>query len=101
MVALALEYEQLVVLEAIKFPVTRQTTSGRQTHGFEVDLVAARRDRLVLGSVKSAFGSSGVVADHVLGITDNTRARKLYALLNDGLVRDAVLECAASRYGYD
>ncbi|WP_422733882.1 hypothetical protein ACN26Y_28575 [Micromonospora sp. WMMD558] len=100
MVALALEDEQLVVSEAIKFPVTRQTTSGRQTHGFEVDLVAARRDKLVLASVKSAFGSRGVVADHVLGITENVRARKLYALLNDQSVRDAVLLGAASRYGY-
>lgn len=51
-VALALETEGLVVSEALKFPVTRQTPSGLQTHGYEVDLVGARADRLVLASVK-------------------------------------------------
>lgn len=50
-VALALEAEELVVSEALKFPVTRQTPSGLQTHGYEVDLVGARADRLVLASV--------------------------------------------------
>ncbi|MFD6636374.1 hypothetical protein ACIA8B_28635 [Micromonospora chalcea] len=100
MVALALEDEQLVVSGAIKFPVSRQTPSGLQTHGYEVDLVGARSDRLVLASVKSAFGSRGVVADHVLGSTDNIRARKLYALLNDLVVREAVILAAAKSYGY-
>ncbi len=101
MVALAPEDEDFVVSEAIKFPVVRETTSGVQTHGFEVDLVAARRDKLVLGSVKSAFGSRGVVADHVIGETTDVRARKLYALLNDENVRGAVEKGAASRFGYE
>ncbi|MGN9920246.1 hypothetical protein [Micromonospora palomenae] len=83
MVALALEDEQLVVSEAVKFPVPRQTSSGLQTHGYEVDLVGARSDKLILASVKSAFGSRGIVANHVVGATDDVRARKLYALLND------------------
>ncbi len=47
---------RLVVSEAIKFPVTRQTAKTShgetQTHGFDVDLVGARRDRLVLATVK-------------------------------------------------
>lgn len=101
MVALALESEDFVVSEAVKFPVVRETTSGVQTHGFEVDLVGARRDKLILASVKSAFGSRGIVADHVTGDTANVRARKLYALLNDKDVRSCVLAGAASRYGYD
>ncbi|MFL5826734.1 MAG: hypothetical protein ACJ76V_09445, partial [Thermoleophilaceae bacterium] len=49
-----------------------------QTHGYEVDLVAARADRLVLATVKSFFGSRGVVADHVTGETTSERGRKLY-----------------------
>lgn len=55
-VALALEAEGFVVSEAIKFPVRRQTRklshSEVQTHGYEVDLVGARADRLVLATVK-------------------------------------------------
>jgi hypothetical protein len=67
-VALALEAEGLVVSEALKFSVTQQTTSGLQSHGYEVDLVGARGDRLVLASVKSYFGSKGVFAEHVAGV---------------------------------
>lgn len=69
-VAIALETEGFVVSEAVKFPVKRKTGKAayaeEQTHGYEVDLVGARRDRLVLATVKSFFGSRGVVADHVL-----------------------------------
>ncbi len=71
-----------------------------QTHGYEVDLVAARADRLVLATVKSFFGSRGVVADHVTGETTNERGRKLYLLLNDRTIRDQVIAEAAKRYGY-
>lgn len=103
-VAVALEDEGFVVSEAVKFPVTRRTGkithSETQTHGYEVDLVAARSDRLVLATVKSFFGSRGVVSEHVTGETANVRARKLYALLNDSIVRDAVLTGAAERFGY-
>jgi hypothetical protein len=61
-VALALETEGLVVSEALRFDIPRQTTSGLQTHGYEVDLVGARQDLLVLASVKSYFGCSYVKA---------------------------------------
>lgn len=84
-VALALEREGFVVSEAVKFPVQLQTRKAAykemQTHGYEVDLVAARADRLVLATVKSFFGSRGVVADHVTGETTNERGGKLYLLL--------------------
>jgi len=103
-VAVALEAEGFVVSEAVKFPVTFQTAKAsykeRQTHGFEVDLVAARADRLVLATVKSFFGSRGVVAEHVMGTTTNLRARKLYALLNDKRIRRSVIATAARGYGY-
>jgi len=82
-VALALETEGLVVSEAVKFDVARQTSSGYQTHGYEVDLLGARRDHLVLASVKSFFGSKGVNADHVAGTSKSATYNKRYALLND------------------
>ncbi|MEU9510128.1 hypothetical protein AB0D32_28045 [Micromonospora sp. NPDC048170] len=103
-VAIALEAEGFVVSEAVKFPVTQQTAKSAyaevQTHGFEVDLVAARGNSLVLATVKSAFGSRGVVAEHVTGESGNVRANKLYALLNNEAVRDAVVDGAAQRFGY-
>lgn len=106
-VALTMEADtedgRLVVSEAIKFPVIRQTAKTSrvevQTHGFEVDLVGARRDRLVLATVKSFFGSRGVVAEHVIGSSQTKRFNSLYALINDPVVRDAVIDGASRRYG--
>lgn len=98
-----MESEGLVVSGALKFNVKRKTRKAAydeyQTHGFEVDLIGARRDRLVLATVKSFFGSRGVVADHVLG--DDSHYSKLYALLNQHDLRDAVVASAATRFGYD
>lgn len=103
-VALAMESEGLVVSSALKFPVKRRTRKAAyeewQTHGFEVDLVAARSDRLVLATVKSFFGSRGVVAAHVRGESTDLRANALYALLNDSDIRDAVVTGAAERFGF-
>jgi len=103
-VALALEDEGLVVSEAVKFPVTRRTSKTSheetQTHGFEVDLVGARADRLVLATVKSFLGSRGVVAGHVTARGGTPAQQRLYALLNNTEVRDTVLSSAAHRYGY-
>lgn len=103
-VALTLEAESFVVSEAIKFPVTRPTAKAAyietQTHGFEVDLVGARADKLILATVKSFFGSRGVVADHVMGLSGVGRNNRLYALLNDTTVRDAVVAGACKRYRY-
>ncbi len=100
-VALALETEGLVVSGAIKFPVTVVTRKTAyletQTHGFEVDLVGARRDRLVLATVKSFFGSGGVTFDGVSG--SGTHA-SWYALLNRSDVRETVTRLAADRFGY-
>jgi hypothetical protein len=100
-VALALETEELVVSGAVKFDIAQQTTSGLQTHGYEVDLIGARRDQLVLASVKSYFGSMGVHADQVQGIAKKESDNKRYALLNNPTIRSQVVKLAAKRYGYD
>lgn len=101
-VALAMETEGLVVSGALKFPVRRQTRKTGyaefQTHGFEVDLIGANRERLVLATVKSFFGSRGVVAEHVMG--GNPTYSPWYALLNNPEVRDAVTASAAERFGF-
>lgn len=104
-VALALEAEGLVVSSALKFPVRRRTRKSAyeewQTHGFEVDLVAARADKLVLATVKSFFGSRGVVAAHVSGESVNRTWNAAYALLNDEQIRSTVVAAAAERFGFD
>jgi hypothetical protein len=103
-VAVAMEAEGFVVSEAVKFPVKRRTAKAAypeaQKHGFEVDLVGARVDRLVLATVKSFFGSRGVAADHVSGLAPKAADRKRYALLNDPEVRDTVISEACKRFGY-
>jgi hypothetical protein len=103
-VAVALEADGFVVSPAVKFPVRLKTKKAMyeewQTHGYEVDLVGARNDQLVLATVKSFFGSAGVNADHVMGTTNSERKRKRYALLNDRLIRPKILRAASERYGY-
>ncbi len=103
-VAVAMEAEGLIVSEAVKFAVQRKTQKSVhdevQTHGYEVDLIGARADRLVLATVKSFFGSRGVVADHVCGTGGDQGARNLYLLLNDRTIRDGVVAAASDRYGY-
>jgi len=100
----ALEEEGFVVSPAVKFRVKRPTRKRSyeeaQTHGYEVDLVAANADHLVLATVKSFFGSGGVNWQHVTGETVNERGRRLYLLLNDRDIRKAVVRAAAQRYGY-
>lgn len=101
-VALALEEEGFVVSPAVKFPVRRRTGKTRyeewQEHGYEVDLVGARSDLLVLATVKSFFGSRGVTADAVTG--RHQQARGMYRVLNDPDIRNGVVEVASERYGY-
>jgi hypothetical protein len=103
-VALALEEEGFVVSPAIKFPVRRRTRRADrpeyQQHGYEVDLVGARSDRLVLATVKSFFGSKGVAAPYVTGEAGDDARVGQYRLLNDPVIRDGVVAAAAGRYGY-
>ena len=101
-VAVALQTDGYVVSGSQKFPVRRRVKkAGReeyQTHGYEVDLVGARANGLVLASVKSFFGSRGVQARDVIG---EGKDRGLYRLINDPDIRDGVVSGAAERYGYD
>lgn len=103
-VALALEEDGFIVSPAVKFPVRRRVRKTSraefQEHGYEVDLVAARADQLVLATVKSFLGSRGVAAEAVTGETTNQRRRGMYRLLNDPVIRDGVLKAASERYGY-
>ena len=102
-VALALESEGLVVSEAVKFKIALQTKKKDkveiQEHGYEVDLVAARSDKLVLASVKSFFGSQGVKAKEVSGQSGNA-GDSGYKMLNRPEVRDGILSEAAKTYGF-
>jgi hypothetical protein len=103
-VAVALDADGFVVSSAVKFDVKLKTKKAAyeefQSHGYEVDLIGARADRLVLGTVKSFLGSRGVVAEHVTGATTNERWKKLDALLNNDDIRRQVVEGARDRYGY-
>lgn len=103
-IALALEDEGFVVSGAVKFPVVIKTKKKAyaefQKHGFEVDLIGARADRLVLATVKSFFGSGGVRSEEVMGKGRSERGNKLYALLNHQSIRNKVIKEATSRYGY-
>jgi hypothetical protein len=103
----ALEAEGFIVTTNVKFPVRRQTRRADrdefQTHGYEVDLVGARMDALVLASVKSFLGSRGVNADAFVGLVSNPTPRDVggYKLFNDSELRNSVKAVAAERYGYE
>lgn len=102
--AVALEAEGLVVSSGVKFPVALKTRKAAyseiQTHGYEIDLVGARADLLVLATVKSYFGSRGVVAEHVTGETSDHTASRRYLLLNHPSIRRKVVNEATRLYGY-
>ena len=101
-----LEAKGYVVTTNVKFPVRRKTRKVKydeyQTHGYEVDIVAARHDSLILASVKSFFGSVGVNRQGFRGIADNSRQPhfKNYAMFNEPEVREGILREAEKRYGY-
>jgi len=101
-----LEAQDYVVTSNIKFPVRRKTKKAKydeyQTHGYEVDIVAARHDSLALGSVKSFFGSTGVNRQGFRGIADTNKRTHFqnYAIFNDPEVREGILGEAEKRYGY-
>lgn len=102
----ALEAEGFVVTGNVKFPVRRQTKKVAYTefqeHGYEVDLIGARGDQLVLAEVKSFFGSRGVNRQSFKGIADVTRQTDfgIYKLFNDEGLRHEVMDKACVRYGY-
>jgi hypothetical protein len=100
-VALALESEGFVVGGPYKFPLTFKTKNKNydeyQKHGYEVDLIGANQDQLVLASVKSFFGSGGVKFKEVSGQSGNISG---YKMLNNSEVRAGILNAACEKYGY-
>ncbi len=102
----ALEAEDFVVTSNLKFFLKRKTRKRTrqesQTHGYEVDLIGARRESLVLASVKSFFGSLGVNRQGFQGIADPKKSQHLgrYKLFNEQDVRESVIKDAAKRFGY-
>lgn len=77
LVKVYLEAQGYVVTSNVKFPVKKKTKKTSydeyQTHGYEIDIVAARNDSLLLGSVKSFFGSGGVSRQCFTGCADTSK----------------------------
>lgn len=102
-VKLFLEAEGYVVMGGAKFPVRRETRNGgTQEHGYEVDIVAARGDSLLLGSVKSFFKSEGVRRQGFRGIADEEQTTHYgsYRMFNEPDVRDGIVNGASRRYDF-
>lgn len=102
----SLEAEDFVVTSNLKFPVRRRTGKKAreeyQEHGYEVDLVGAKRDALVLASVKSFLGSRGVAKTGFRGLDDSKPSQqKGYLMFNEPEIRAGIIEQAARRFGYD
>jgi hypothetical protein len=101
-----LEAREYVVTGGVKFPITRPVKKeGRaesQTHGYEVDIVGIRNESMVLGSVKSFFGSRGVNRQGFCGIADETKRQYYpeYRMFNDPAVREGIVAGACERYGF-
>lgn len=86
-----------VVTSNVKFPVRKQTRKAAyaefQEHGYEIDLVGARAGSLVLASVKSYLGSTGVHPQGFKGLADETKTTHFnrFTLFNDADVRAQVM----------
>jgi hypothetical protein len=101
-----LETQGYAVSTNVKFPVRRKTQKQSceeyQVHGYEVDLVAARADELLLGSVKSFLGSQGLNRQFFSGIADESKTTlfKQAALFNEPEVQEGVLAGCVERFKY-
>ena len=103
----SLEAEGFTVSGNVRFFVKRKTKrkdrDEHQTHGYEVDLVAARAGELVLAEVKSFLGSRGVSREGFVGLAKKGGSGSrvsLFKLFNDVALRKAVVKEACKRYGY-
>jgi hypothetical protein len=102
----ALEAEHFVVTGNVKFFVRRKTRKVAydeyQEHGYEIDLVGARGDQLVLAEVKSYLGSHGVNRQGFRGLADETKATFFdrFKLLNEPQLRAEVCARACEQFGY-
>jgi len=100
----ALEADNFVVATNLKFPVKRQTSKKTleiQEHGYEVDLVGARRDKLVLASVKSYFGSQGISRHGFRGLSEESKYWKQHSLFNFPDIQEGIIKKACEMFGYD
>lgn len=100
-----LESKGYAVSSNVKFPVRRRTKKQAyeeyQEHGYEVDLVAARHDELLLGSVKSFLGSYGLSRQFFRDIcTSASNQWNKNKLFTEPEIREGVLAEASRRYGY-
>lgn len=98
-VALALESEDYVVGGPYYFRPSAEmrVRHGLQNSSFEVDLVGARKDRLVLATVKSYLGSGGVKFNEVRGIG---RGASGYKMLNRAEVTETIITESCEKFGY-
>lgn len=101
-----LESQGYVVTTNIKFPVWIKTKKAKyeeyQTHGYEVDIVGAKSNALLLGSVKSFFGSIGVNRQGFRGIADTSKGTHYswYKIYNEPEIRNGILKGAERKYKY-
>lgn len=101
-----LESQGYAVSTNVKFFVRRRTKKQAyeeyQEHGYEVDLVAARADELLLGSVKSFFGSFGLSRQFFRQIAEESKKDwwESNKLFNEPEVQAGVLAGAAERFRY-
>lgn len=102
LVALAMKAENLHVAGPIKFMITRKTKKKAydeyQEHGYEVDLVGMRKDKLVLSTVKSYLGSQGVKFKDVAATSGSNGDG--YRMLNDRDLRSQMIQAACDQFGY-
>ena len=94
--------ENLHVSGPIKFMIKRKTKKKAydeyQEHGYEVDLVGMRKDKLVLSTVKSYLGSQGVKFKDVAATSGSSGEG--YRMLNDRELRQQMIEAACKQFGF-
>lgn len=106
MVKVFLESRGYIVTTNAKFPVKRKTKKQKyeeyQTHGYEVDIIGAKSNSLLLGSVKSFFGSAGVSRQGFRDIADVSKRTHYdkYKIFNEPEIRNGIFQGASEKYGY-
>jgi hypothetical protein len=102
LVALAMQAENLLVSGPVKFKIKMKTSKKEydeyQEHGYEVDLIGMRQDKLVLATVKSFLGSGGVKLKEVINAEGANG--KGYKMLNNVDLRTKMIKSACEIYGY-
>ena len=102
LVALAMQAENLLVSGPVKFKIKMKTAKKEydeyQEHGYEVDLIGMRHDKLVLATVKSFLGSGGVKLKEVINAEGANG--KGYKMLNNVELRTKMIDAACGIYGY-